>query len=127
MSRPILIDTDVMVDFLRGHPKAIAFVKSHSTRIIISSIVAAELYAGVRSPDELTALDALISIFRVIPVSASLARIAGLYKGDYAKSHGVGLADAIIAAMAEEENAELCTLNIRHYPMMTGLRPPYTK
>ncbi|TFG89271.1 MAG: type II toxin-antitoxin system VapC family toxin, partial [Hyphomicrobiales bacterium] len=42
------------------------------------------------------------------------------------KSHGVGLADAIIAATADSENAELKTLNVKHYPMFKGLTPPYT-
>jgi hypothetical protein len=37
------------------------------------------------------------------------------------------LADAIIAATAEAENADLKTLNIKHYPMIKGLKPAYTK
>ena len=127
MAKPILIDTDVMVDFLRGHPKAVAIVQTSSNRIILSSIVVAELYAGVRGNDELNTLDNLISLFRVIPVSPILAKSGGLYKRDYAKSHGVGLADAIIAATADSENAELKTLNTKHYPMFKGLTPPYIK
>ena len=39
MGKPILLDTDVMVDFLRGHARAVAFVRAHSERIILSSIV----------------------------------------------------------------------------------------
>ena len=127
MSKPVLVDTDVMVDFLRGHPKAVTFVKGEMNRIILSSIVVAELYAGVRGTDELAALDAFISLFRAVPVSANIARAAGLHKRGYAKSHGIGLADAIIAATAEAEDAELCTLNTKHYPMFKALKPPYTK
>ncbi|MEI8191803.1 MAG: type II toxin-antitoxin system VapC family toxin [candidate division NC10 bacterium] len=127
MAKPVLVDTDVMVDFLRGHPKAVALVQAQSARIILSSIVAAELYAGVRGDEELNTLDSLIYLFRVVPVSPELARAAGLYKKDYARSHGVGLADAIIAATAEHENADLKTLNTKHYPMLKGLKPAYTK
>ena len=127
MAKPILVDTDVMVDFLRGHPKAVSLVQTHSSRIILSCIVVAELYGGVRGDDELGTLDSLISLFRVIPVSSGLARMGGLYRRDYAKSHGVGLGDAIIAATVDSENAELKTLNIKHYPMIKGLTPPYTK
>ena len=127
MTKPVLVDTDVMVDFLRGHPKAVALVHAQSARIILSSIVAAELYAGARGNAELGTLDSLIQLFRIVPVSFELARAAGLHKRDYAKSHGVGLADAIIAATAQAENAELNTLNTRHYPMMKGLKPAYTK
>ena len=127
MAKPVLIDTDVMVDFLRGQPEAIALVQEHSVQIILSSIIAAELYAGVRGKEELRTLDALISLFRVIPVSAELARAGGLYRKAYGKSHGVGLADAIIAATVEAEDADLKTLNTKHYPMFKGLKPAYTK
>jgi hypothetical protein len=127
MTKSILLDTDVLVDFLRGHSKALAFVNAQSDRIILSSIVVAELYAGVKGDAEQVALEDFISLFRVIPVDAKIAKTGGLYKRDYAKSHGVGLADAILAATAEAENAELKTLNTKHYPMLKGLRPAYTK
>ena len=127
MTKSILLDTDVLVDFLRGHSKALAFVNAQSDRIILSSIVVAELYAGVKGDAEQVALEDFISLFRVIPVDAKIAKTGGLYKRDYAKSRGVGLADAILAATAEAENAELKTLNTKHYPMFKGLRPAYTK
>ncbi len=63
----------------------------------------------------------------MIPVTAELARSAGLYKRDYFASHGTGLADALIAATAEAQGAELKTLNVKHYPMLKGLKPPYVK
>ena len=127
MAGSYLLDTDVLVDFLRGHSKAVAFVNARSTRIILSSIVVAELYAGVRGDKEQAALEDLVSLFRVVPVSGEIAKTGGLYKRDYGKSHRVGLADAILAASAEAENAELKTLNTKHYPMLKGLRPAYTK
>ncbi len=127
MTKSILVDTDILVDFLRGHGKALAFVKAHSDRIILSSIVVAELYAGAKGDAEQTVLKDFISLFRVIPVDAEIAKTGGLYKRNYAKSHGVGLADAILAATAESENSELKTLNTKHYPMFKGLRPAYMK
>jgi predicted nucleic acid-binding protein len=127
MARSLLIDTDVLVDFFRGYSKAVAFVKTNSSHIVLSSIVVAELYAGVKGDLELNALKNFISLFRVIPVTSEIAKTGGLYKRDYGKSHGVGLADAIIAATCEAENAELKTLNIKHYPMIKGLTPTYKK
>ena len=127
MARSMLLDTDVLVDFFRGYSKAVAFVNANSSRIILSSIVVAELYAGVKGDAEQATLESFISLFRVIPVGAEIARAGGLYKRDYGKSHGVGLADAILAATAEAEKAELKTLNIKHYPMIKGLSPAYKK
>jgi len=127
MARPFLVDTDVLVDFFRGYGKAVTFINTYNTRIILSSIVVAELYAGVKGAAEQAALQHFISLFRVVPVSTEIGKAGGLYKRDYGKSHGVGLADGILAATAEAENAELKTLNAKHYPMLSDLRPAYYK
>jgi predicted nucleic acid-binding protein len=113
MTTPILPDTDVLVDFLRGHSKAVAFVNTHAARIILSSISVAELYTGVKGDAELATLQDFVSLFRIVPVGAEIAKAAGLYKRDYGKSHGIGLADAVLAATAQIENAELKTLNTK--------------
>jgi predicted nucleic acid-binding protein len=127
MAKPILLDTDVLIDFFRGHSKAVAFVKEYNDRIILSSIVVAELFAGVKGDAEQAALQNFVSLFRVVPVDTGIAKAGGLYRRDYDKSHGVGLADSILAATADAENAELKTLNTKHYPMLKGLRPAYKK
>lgn len=127
MTKCVLVDTDVMVNFLRGQSQAVALVRAQAARIILSSVVAAELYAGARDDEEVNTLDSFIQLFRIVPVSSELAKAGGLYKKNYANSHGVGLADGIVAATAEAENAELITLNTKHYPMMKGLKPAYIK
>lgn len=127
MTERILVDTDVMVDYLRGYAEAVKFIKKYADHIILSSITVAELYVGVRDGPEREILDNVISLFRVVPVTAHIALAGGLLKRDFGKSHGVGLADAIIAATAQSENAKLCTLNAKHYPMLAGIRPVYTK
>ena len=127
MAKPILMDTDVLIDFFRGYSKAVAFVNEYNARIILSSIVIAELFAGVKGDAEQAALQNFVSLFHVVPVDTEIGKAGGLYKRDYGKSHGVGLADAILAATAEAENAELKTLNTNHYPMLKGLKPAYNK
>ncbi|KKL08797.1 hypothetical protein LCGC14_2572290 [marine sediment metagenome] len=89
MKNMILLDTDILVDFLRGYSKAVSYVKAHTDRIILSSIVVAELYAGIRDNTELIELDELVSLFTVVPVTPDLAKAGGLYKRDYKKSHGI--------------------------------------
>jgi len=49
--------TDILIDFLRGYSKAVNFVNANSSRIILSSIVVAELYAGVKGESELKVLE----------------------------------------------------------------------
>ena len=127
MQQPIVVDTDVLVDYLRGDPQAVALIQRDSKRIILPAIVVAELYAGVKGDEELAALDRFVGLFRTVPVSAAIARAGGLYSRDYSKSHGLGLADAIVAATTEAEAAELKTLNLKHYPMFRHLKPAYRK
>ena len=123
----LLVDIDVMIDYLRGHAAAVAFVKRHADRIALSAIVVAELYAGVRGDEERATLDELIGLFPIVPIDGQTACTGGLFKRDYGKSHGVGLADAMIAATAVEKQADLATLNVKHYPMLSDLKPAYRK
>jgi len=125
MPNAVLVDTDVLIEFLRGQARAVAFMEEFSSRIILSPIVIAELYAGVKGENELAVLNNFISFFQTAPLDAEIARAGGLYKRDYGKSHGVGLADALLAASAEKVNAQLKTLNVKHYPMIKGLKPAY--
>ena len=130
MSKPILVDTDVLIDFLRGREQAVSFVNLESDRIILSSIVVAELYAGVwggKGDTEQSTLERFLSLFRIVHVTVAIARLGGLYKRDYGRSHGIGLADAVVAATATLENAELKTLNVKHYPMFNAIQPAYRK
>ncbi|MBN2383103.1 type II toxin-antitoxin system VapC family toxin [bacterium] len=127
MSSKKLVDTDVLIDFLRGNEKAIKLIDKFSAQIILSPIVVAELYAGVKGDDELSVLNNFISFFRIIPIDAEIAKKGGLYKRDFGKSHGLGIADALIAATANKENAEILTLNSKHYPMMKNIKPAYIK
>jgi predicted nucleic acid-binding protein len=127
MKTIFIIDTDVMIDFIRGQKQAVELVVENRKSIILSAMVVAELMAGYRSNEERSKIERLISRAKVIPVSAPLASYAGLYLKQYRKSHGLDIADAIIAATADEQNAELKTLNVKHYPMFERLKPAYRK
>src|SRR6056297_3489196 len=90
MAQLFLPDTDVLIDFLRGYQQAVDFININASQIILSTIVIAELYAGVRGKQELTILNNFVSLFDVIPMNSEIAKIGGLYKRDFGKSHGVG-------------------------------------
>jgi predicted nucleic acid-binding protein len=127
VSRPVLIDADVMIDYLRGVPAAGAFVNSLGDRAVLSSLTVAELCAGVKGEQELAFLDEVTSRFPILPLTTEIGRAGGLLRRDYGKSHGVGLNDALAAATAMSEGADLATLNVKHFPMFKGLKAPYTK
>jgi len=76
----------------------------------------AELWAGAR-PKEHEALDNLFTALRCAAIDREAGRRAGTYLRRYRRSHGVEVADALIAASAVENGAALWTRNRRHYPM----------
>ena len=127
MNKKYLIDTDVIIDFFRGVDQAVNFIKSHSEEIALSVITIAELYAGVKEGDECKDLEDFLDLFPILTVTADIAKTGGLYKRDFAGSHGVGLADGLMAATAKNHDVDLKTLNIKHYPMLKGLKAPYSK
>jgi predicted nucleic acid-binding protein len=122
-----LVDTDVMIDFLRGQAQAVAFMQAVPLPVHVSAITVAELFAGVREGEEKAALDTALTACRVHPLTADIAMRGGLWRRDYGRSHGVGLADALIAATAEHAGLDLVTLNARHYPMLERISIPYRK
>ncbi len=116
MQHEPLVDTDVWIDYLRGHPQAIKCVKQLPERVWISAVSVAELHVGVREGTEREALTQLLSTLKVVDVNAVIATRGGLLRRDYGRSHGVGLNDALIGATALEMQLQLLTLNVKHYP-----------
>ena len=123
----LLIDTDVLIDYLRARSESITYLENLTQPLVISAITVAELYAGVRDGTERVALENFIASFQVRAVDERIAARAGILRRDFGKSHGTGLADAIIAATAEEQQANLVTLNKKHFPMLQDVVVPYTK
>ena len=127
MSTRYLIDTDVLIEYLRGSDQAADFLEQLQGELLISAITVAELFSGARGSDELNALDQFVLAFEVVPVDERLARSGGQLRRKYHASDGVGLADALIAASASEREAVLVTFNRRHYPMVDDLTIPYDR
>jgi predicted nucleic acid-binding protein len=98
MATPLLIDTDVLIEYLRDYPAAVSYVEVQQERFLLSVVTVAELYAGVREGEERARLEQFLRAFEIIPLALRLAVQGGLYRRDYSTSHNVGLADALIAA-----------------------------
>jgi predicted nucleic acid-binding protein len=124
-STPLLFDTDVLIDYLRGRTEAVEYIDTLSVPLFVSVITVAELYAGVRDGAERMQLDTFVSAFGIIPLDHDIAITGGLYRRDYGKRHGTGLADALIAATGTTRGFTLVTLNKKHFPMVTTLVVPY--
>lgn len=127
MAEQLLIDTDVLIEYLRGRSEAVEYIEGLSTKLYLSVISVAELFAGVRGDKEEKFLKQFLLAFTILPVTEKTARLGGLYRRDYRPSHGTSLADALIAATAEENGFSLVTFNRRHFPMISEVTVPYKR
>ena len=118
-----LIDTNVLIDYLRGHEDARTYLEEETDSLQISALTVAELYAGARTEEKQEQLARFLSAFTVRPVTSEIARLGGIRRGSYRESHGTDLADGVIGATAEYEDLELVTRNERHFPWLQTYRP----
>jgi len=127
VTKRLLLDTDVLIDFLRGQPQAVQLLEDTDCEFHVSTVSVAELYVGVRDGRERKVLDQLVGVLRTIEISTEIAQQAGLWRREYGKSHGTGILDALIAACADALQIPLATLNVKHFPMLPNISAPYRK
>jgi predicted nucleic acid-binding protein len=121
----MLLDTCIVIDVLRGHEAALAFVNGLTDAPALSAITATELSAGVRNLRERRQIERLLEVYAIHDVDVEIASLAGDYLREYGPSHGIDPIDALIAATAKARSIELATLNLKHFPMFKGLKRPY--
>lgn len=108
----ILIDTDVLIDHLRGARR----LRLGDDAIHYSVMSRCELYAG--RPAEEARIDRLLAPFRELGVDRGIAERAGRLRRDTA----VRTPDAIIAATAIEHGLTLRSRNRRDFDAIPDLR-----
>jgi predicted nucleic acid-binding protein len=114
----VILDSDVIIEVLRGNSATVGWLRAQraaGTTLSYSPVSRAEIRAGSR-PAERPAIAALFGSLNVIPIEASTGEVAGEQLAKYARSHGVQMGDALIAASALEGANELATFNSRHFP-----------
>lgn len=115
----VLYDSDVIIEMLRGRRKTVAAattLEASGVPTLTTAIAWAEVYAGIRSGEE-PITGAFFEARDEIVLDGRIGRRAGAYLARYARSHGVELADALVAAAATTSGVQLWTLNRKHYPM----------
>lgn len=123
----LLIDTDVLIEYLRGRAEAATFLESLESQPATSVICVAELISGARDEGEREAIERFLLAFELLAVDEAIARLGGAYRRQYRRTHGTGLADALIAATAARHHLTLATFNAKHYPMLEKVLVPYPR
>jgi predicted nucleic acid-binding protein len=118
----ILLDTDVLVDCLRGSEPARDWLSDHAAdNFDVPGIVAMELIAGCRDQASLRNTRAFLNSFRIVwPEAADSARAFELMNAHRLGS-ALSIPDYLIAAMALNRSARLYTFNAKHFGIIGDL------
>jgi predicted nucleic acid-binding protein len=125
----LVLDTSVLIDHLRGRPKAatelIPRAIERGDELWSAHVVRAEVLAGMRPAEEAATRD-LLRLVTWVDVDESLSEAAGALGRQFLASHpGIEVTDLIVAALAQHLDAVLKTTNVKHFPMIKRLKAPY--
>ena len=117
----ILLDTNILIEILKGDRDTIASVESLQGRVAISSISAMELCFGALDKREVKKIEKFLTLFEVVHVSNKISLKATNLILKYAKSHTLDIPDSLIAATAIVNNCSLWTYNLKDFRYIVGL------
>ena len=116
-----LIDTDILIDLLRGKQGARRLLTSRLAPWAVSQVTALELIVGARDKREMALIDQFLTNCTIIPLRGSTGLTAYELLKNYAKSNGLQVFDSLIAATAIGEGLTLASRNRKHFAMIDQL------
>ncbi len=119
----MIIDTDVLIWYLRGNEKAYQVI-DNSNNFFISVVTYMELVQGMRNKKELNSLRKALHIWdaKILYISEDISAKAMFYVEQHFLSHSIQLADALIGATAIVYGNPILTANNKHYKVMKDLQ-----
>jgi tRNA(fMet)-specific endonuclease VapC len=120
MSSTYLLDTDTLIDYSKGREPVCSRLQELITageRVGVCAITVTEFFAGLPVPNR-PVWNEFFAALTYWDISEQSARAVGLYCYELSRSGKIlTTTDALIAAVALQEDATLLTSNIKHYPI----------
>ena len=118
----MLIDTDVLIWYMRGNKKAFEVIENQAI-FYISVITYMELVQGMRNKNELRELKKALQRWqaKILFISEEISAKAMFLIEHHYLSHSLQLADALVAATADINGLPLLTANDKHYRIIKDL------
>lgn len=119
----LVVDSDILIAVGRKDQSAIEFLnqKRHDYKLAISAITQMELLVGARNKAHLQAIEISLHAFHVFALTPSITQVAVQLIKQYRFSHGLALADALIAATVITNQTTIVTRNQRHFHYISNL------
>jgi len=117
----ICLDTNVLIEILKGDRRTLERVYSLEKTLAISVISAMELYYGARNKAELIKLEKFVTHFHLLHVDEEVSLLAMRLVKTYAKSHNLDIPDSLIAATALKHRIPLMTYNLKDFRCLPDL------
>jgi len=123
LSDVIVVDTDILIDAGRNIEQALACLQKYECQAIltVSIITKMELVVGCRDKRELHNTEKFLRRFRLLNLNENISEKADNLLLQYRLSHGLLIADALIAATAITWDYSLISKNQRDYRFITEL------
>jgi len=115
-----IADTNIFIQIFRGDADLKNRIESMNAAVI--SIVFLELLQGSKDKAELRRIEKYLDRFTVFHFDEAVSKKSIELVKTYSKSHGLLLADAIIAATCLEKDLELMTFNVKDFKFIHGLK-----
>ncbi len=129
MAHTTVIDTDILIDAGRGVAQAVNYLTALEKQgiVAVSAVTQMELLVGCQNKRELQDLGKFLKRFQLLKLDEFISDEAVKLLGQYRLSHGLLIADALIAATAIRWSYPLASKNQRDYRFITTLKLlPYT-
>ena len=123
-----VVDTSIFVDYLRQYPQAQQWFLAHThQRLAITPVVWMEIVQGARNTIERAQFIRFLRQYDIEHPTADDNRWAMRHLAQFHLSHGIEMADVMIASVTVRLHVPLYTLNQKHYQALPGLdvRRPY--
>ncbi len=123
MTNLVIVDTDVLIDASRSVNEAISCLQQieQQSSLAISVITQMELFVGCRNKAELGTVESFLRRFQIIRLNEQISDTAVDLLRSYRLSHGLLIADALIAATAIYLDEPFVTKNQRDYRFIEKL------
>jgi hypothetical protein len=120
----VIIDTDILIDAGRGDHTAISCLEQIDVRfhMAVSAVTQMELIVGCRDKSELKNLERFLQRFRIIRIDEQISAKAVELLKTWRLSHGLFIADALIAATAISTDVQFISKNQKDFRFIDGLK-----